>query len=123
MSLPYPPWWIAQAEKRRAELSAGVDRLRRVLPQLAGVRGALIFGSYARNEVGPESDLDLIVVQETTLPLLERGADLRGPLFAALQSTYDLLVYTPEEYERYARQIPFVAQACREGIWLGIGPD
>lgn len=38
--------------------------LRRIVPPLAEARGlkrALVFGSYARGEAGPDSDIDIIV--------------------------------------------------------------
>lgn len=117
---PFPAWWRARAKTRRERLDAAVQRLKIVLPMLAGVRGALVFGSYARDEVGPESDLDLIVVQDTTLPQTQRGDDFRA--VAGLGVPYDLVVYTPEQYERLGRERPFIAQAIREGLWIDAAP-
>lgn len=36
------------------------------------LRGVLVFGSWARNELGPESDIDLLIVVEDRLDI-ERG--------------------------------------------------
>lgn len=118
MALPYPPWWLERAAGRKAELDASVERLRALLPTLPSIHGALLFGSYARDTVGPDSDLDLIVIQETDEPILSRGTELRGPLFEALRVPYDLIVYSPTEYERFSRELSFVAQARDEGIWI-----
>ena len=41
-----------------------LSELRRIVPPLVearGLRRALLFGSYARGEAGPDSDIDLIV--------------------------------------------------------------
>jgi predicted nucleotidyltransferase len=70
----------------------------------------LLFGSMTgdENEVGPWSDLDLVVVQSTTLRFLDRIK----ALMALLQPRVglDLLVYTPEEFEQMKAQRPFFQQ-------------
>lgn len=57
---------------------------------------AWLFGSFARNEERPGSDLDLIVVKNTERPFLERAREFDDlwSIFPAL----DLLVYTPKEF-------------------------
>lgn len=111
-----PQWWIERAAVRRSALDAAVVRLRARLGQYAGVRGALVFGSYARGEVGPDSDLDLIVVRDTDLPQMQRDDDLRASL--DLGVPYDLVTLTPEQYERLPRERSFYEQAVREGLWI-----
>ena len=121
--IPYPDWWIQRASARRVALDDAVARLKQALPELPQVQGVLIFGSYVRGDIGPESDLDLIFVQETDQPLIERGAELREALFPILGVPYDLIVYTPEEYQTFTREWPFAAQARNEGIWLDARPS
>jgi predicted nucleotidyltransferase len=99
-----------------AELDLGVERLRSALPAFSGVRGALVFGSYARHDVGPDSDLDVIVVRETDLPRFRRDDDIRGAL--RLGVPYDLITLTPEQFARLPKEVEFYAQAVREGIWI-----
>jgi predicted nucleotidyltransferase len=65
----------------------------------AGAQRAVAFGSFARGTQDAHSDLDLAVVLETDLPRLERHLPLAG-LFEASPVGLDLLVYTPEEFER-----------------------
>jgi predicted nucleotidyltransferase len=55
-----------------------------------------LFGSQARGEAGSLSDINLILVKRTTLPLLERLQEVRRFLPAGL-GHLDLLVYTPDE--------------------------
>lgn len=73
-------------------------RARRPL-RAAGVERAIAFGSYARGTADGYSDLDLLVVLDTELPLPERFREL-GPLLDALPVTVELLVVTPEEFRR-----------------------
>ena len=55
-----------------------------------------VFGSFARDDVGLRSDLDLLVVRETSLRGPMRGEDLA--IDALLGIEYDLIVLTPHEY-------------------------
>src|SRR5579859_817719 len=57
----------------------------------------IAFGSYARGEQGPDSDLDLIVEMETDRPFFERSVDIQA-IFGLRDWAMDLLVYTPSEY-------------------------
>lgn len=59
----------------------------------------IAFGSYARGEHGPDSDLDLIVEMESQKSFWERTGDV-GALFVPRDWALDLLVYTPEELEQ-----------------------
>lgn len=62
----------------------------------------ILFGSLARGETHEDSDIDLIIVKDTGASYGERVKALlpvlRGRLVGA-----DILVYTPEEYERGKR--------------------
>ncbi len=64
----------------------------------AGVKRAIVFGSWARGEADGFSDLDLAVVLDTSLPRPERALALTRELEDALPVTVDLLVYTPDEF-------------------------
>jgi uncharacterized protein len=57
----------------------------------------IAFGSYARGDHGPNSDLDLIVEMETDRPFYQRSVDVAS-IFGLRDWSMDLLVYTPEEY-------------------------
>ena len=60
----------------------------------------ILFGSWARGERGPHSDIDLLIIQESTLPRPQRYAQVRR-LFWGMGLPMDILVYTPEEFARY----------------------
>ena len=95
--------WGAGA-RRRSRLEAELERIVRALPGL-GVRRALLFGSLARGDVGGQSDLDLILIVDTSEPFVERCARFYQALAPAVGM--DLLVYTSDEFE-----------AMREGLFL-----
>ena len=77
---------------RREEVVAFLrDRLRD-----RQVLHAFLFGSMVAGGAGAWSDIDLIVVQETTLPFIERAREF-SDLFD-LGVPVDVLVYTPDEF-------------------------
>lgn len=78
-------------------------------------RRVLVFGSYARGEAGPESDLDLFIEMETDRRPPERAADVAA-LFGLRPWPLDVVVYTPEEVERLrGRGGTLLARIEREG--------
>ena len=58
----------------------------------------ILFGSAARREAGEESDIDLVVIAESSQPFFDRI----GRALALYQGKRDVhvLVYTPAEWER-----------------------
>jgi len=78
----------------------------------------ILFGSYARGDATEHSDLDLLIITDTTLPKPKRSA----PIYSYLRDypfSKDIIVHTPEETESY-RDLPgaLVRRALREGIVL-----
>lgn len=117
--VPYPTWWVERAARRREELDAAVERLRAAIRSAPEIVGALVYGSYASGHVGPESDLDLMVV--TTLPVVaaDPGARyVRIRKILDLRVASDMFVYAPEEFARLRDERSFFAQAWREGLWI-----
>lgn len=100
---PPPTTLEALAERLRAYLSGTeVDR-------------AIVFGSYARGDADLASDLDLVLIERTEQPFVERGR-AHLPLFR-LGLGVDLLVYTPEEYARMkAAGNPLIQRIEEEGV-------
>jgi predicted nucleotidyltransferase len=60
----------------------------------------LLFGSYAEGTATEDSDLDLIVVMQSSEPRYKRSASVRK-LFWPPKVSMDILVYTPEEVEQW----------------------
>lgn len=66
----------------------------------------ILFGSYGAGVVDEWSDLDLVLVKETSASFLDRTRqvlDLLQPRVGL-----DVLVYTPQEFERLSRERAFV---------------
>ncbi len=58
----------------------------------------ILFGSYAMGTQNNDSDLDLIIIQDTDLPIQKRGLDIRLSLIGS-KIPIDLLVFTKSEFE------------------------
>ena len=78
-------------------------------------RQIILFGSRAREEARPNSDIDLLVIAESVEPRYRRAAPLYGAL-SDIPVPMDILVYRPEEVHEWS-QVPqaFVTTAIREG--------
>ena len=86
----------ARAAARRALLERGIERFVAICSERPDVRAVYVFGSYARGEVRPRSDLDLLVVRETDVRRIDRDLDLR--LAFDVPIGIDVIVVTPQEY-------------------------
>ena len=75
----------------------------------------ILFGSYARGQANENSDVDLMIVAESSLPRFKRSRELYR-LFRPYPFGMDLVVYTPEEIEKGKKSpISFVSRVMREG--------
>ena len=81
------------------------------------VRKILLFGSFARDDYGARSDLDLLLVLcRSDKPAGERTADYMD---AAAAYPTDILAYTEEEIESGLRAgNPFIAGLLRDAVQL-----
>jgi predicted nucleotidyltransferase len=60
----------------------------------------ILFGSYAHGQATEQSDLDLLVVASTNLPVRDRFRTIRR-LLADFPIAFDVYLKTPEEFERW----------------------
>ena len=75
----------------------------------------VLFGSRARGESRPDSDLDFLVIEEHVASKLEEMVNLRDAL-AALDVPVDIVVVSRDEAERgRARPGSLVRRALSEG--------
>lgn len=103
--------WKEPTRWRREDLLAALRRRLR-----GRVREAYVFGSYARGDAEAESDLELILVAETTAPWPGR-ARAYFDLYR-LGLALDVLVYTPAEWAAMERgRHPLFA---RRREWLAV---
>lgn len=59
----------------------------------------IIFGSYANGLQNVDSDLDILIVQDSDLPMHKRGFDIRMSLIDTM-IPMDILIYTKSEFEQ-----------------------
>ena len=99
-----------------------LDVLRLALaPYLKGARKAIVFGSVARGDADAWSDLDLVIVVDTTRPFLERYRDFEG--LYDVWPRLDLLIYTPAELaQMQAEGRPFIEHVLGEGVVMHEAP-
>lgn len=78
----------------------------------------ILFGSHARGEAGPDSDVDLLVVMAVEGSKRRKATEIDGAL-ADRTIPLDLIVVTPEEFERARHQVGSVLRpASTEGLVL-----
>ncbi len=110
-----PPCACDNIGRMKAAVIRDLDALQeRLAPHLRNARIAIVFGSVARDEADEWSDLDLVIVADTTRPFLERYLDFEG--IYGVWPRLDLLIYTPEEFTRmHAEGRAFIQHVLDEG--------
>jgi predicted nucleotidyltransferase len=75
----------------------------------------VLFGSRARGSARPDSDIDILIVEESDLPRYKRAPRYLRALVGLFPSK-DIVVWTPNEIEEWDR-VPnaFITTALREG--------
>lgn len=111
------------AETVLRALKSWADAQAEARPGLAALG---YFGSYARNQAGFGSDIDVIaIVEHSEVSYLERTRDWP---FERLPVPADLLVFTVEEWDRLQRRRGrFARVLAQEAVWVvgappGSGP-
>jgi len=84
---------------------AGLDKVVRTLAGTGVVTKVILFGSYAKGEETPDSDIDLCVLtpleEEKTLDVT---VDLHVKLFNVLEKSLDLLTYNQDFFAARAKK-------------------
>jgi len=92
-----------------------LEQVTRTIVEHFHPRRIVLFGSYARAEARPDSDLDLFIEMETSHRPPERAIEVSA-VFGLRPWPLDLVIYTPEEVRRL-RHVPgsLLATIEREG--------
>jgi uncharacterized protein len=100
--------------ERHAILKEALEQILRTLRTQYHPEKVILFGSMATNEVEEWSDLDLVVIKDTSLPFLQRSKEVA--LLCLAPVGVDYLVYTPDEFDQMlAEGNPFTAEVVRTG--------
>ncbi|HFD39732.1 MAG TPA: nucleotidyltransferase domain-containing protein [Anaerolineae bacterium] len=93
-------------QARRALLEQELNRWLPLLIAHEQPDKIILFGSYRSGQIGEWSDLDLVVIKRTQEPFLDRTRRVLNLLKP--QVGVDVLVYTPEEFERLSQERAFI---------------
>lgn len=95
-------------------LEEAVERIRAV----GFPKRIVLFGSRARGDARPDSDLDLLIVEESDLPRYRRSGRYRRALLGLFPSK-DIVVWTPQEIAEW-QSVPnaFITSILAEGKTL-----
>lgn len=104
------PMMFRFAEQRRELLQAEFLRMASELPALGAAR-FYAAGDLAAGSVGPESDLEIVVVQETEEPFRRRADFFTAHLRPNVGTQF--WVYTPQEAEALAESDPLLRRTLR----------
>jgi predicted nucleotidyltransferase len=111
---------MQSAANRRAALGEFVKRIKQALP--ANVVDVRLFGSEARGDATPDSDLDVLVVVQPDaerVPLEDRVIDLAFDVNVAYGVYISPRVVTPGILnDPVWRETPFLKNVARESIPL-----
>ena len=93
-----------------------IDALVRRIVERIQPQKVIIFGSYAKGTATMRSDLDILVIKETELPMPNRADNLR-PMLSRILIPVDVHFYTPEEVEEFGKeQFSFINSVLKSGI-------
>ncbi|MCC5789619.1 MAG: nucleotidyltransferase domain-containing protein [Opitutales bacterium] len=94
---------------RSEEIQKEVEKIIDLVSQDSSVKSVFLFGSSAHpHELHEDSDLDLCIVQETNLRFYDRLAEWIDRIEPEVG--LDIIVYTPEEFEKLSRENQFVSE-------------
>jgi predicted nucleotidyltransferase len=102
------------AKARQKRLEAELERFLPLLQEQYEAERILLFGSLAAEEVHEWSDIDLVIVKDTSRRFLDRTKDVMDLLRPPLGVGIDILVYTPEEFDQMAKERLFFRQEIVE---------
>jgi predicted nucleotidyltransferase len=99
-------------------MAVDTDVLEEIVHRIVAVANPeriLVFGSAARGEMGPNSDIDLLVIKSGDYHRGRLTEEIYMSLFG-VGAAVDVVVATPEDVERYRDEpATVIAPALRDG--------
>jgi predicted nucleotidyltransferase len=95
-----------------------LDEVVRRILTVGSPHKIVLFGSWARGNARPDSDLDLLIIEDSALPRYRRSARYRRALCGVFPAK-DVVVWTPSEVEEW-KAVPnaFISTVLSEGRLL-----
>jgi predicted nucleotidyltransferase len=105
---------VPTIDKRKRIPQKAIDQVVKQIVEQFKPQKIILFGSYARGNPRPESDVDLLVVMETPLKGSQQSLEIRH--YLGVMFGLDLLVYTPQHLkERVEMGDWFLRDVLKEG--------
>ena len=84
-------------KKKRVRIPAAVrDMVKRIVKRFRPEK-VILFGSHARGDAGPDSDVDLLVVMDVAGSVREKRLEIRETLYD-VPLPLDIIVSRPEDF-------------------------
>lgn len=77
-----------------------IEGIKQMIVKTVSPEKIILFGSYASGEPSEESDIDLVVIWDSSINYHERNMKIRR-LFPHRDFSLDVFVFTPEEETKY----------------------
>lgn len=101
-----------RARERNQVQDSIQEMVRRIAAQFHPDK-IILFGSHARGDARPDSDVDLLVVMHPNGSKRARAVEIYG-LLAGMGVPKDVIVVTPEEFEAYRDAPGTVIRTARQ---------
>jgi predicted nucleotidyltransferase len=88
---------VPRARKKRVSVPEQIDRMVKRIVKRFHPEQIILFGSQARGDAGPDSDVDLLVVMRVEGSISEKRLEIRLAL-PDLPVPVDVIVTTPEDF-------------------------
>ncbi len=106
--------YVPTIDERKRIPQEAIDEVVRQIAEKFHPQKIILFGSYARGNPRPESDVDLLVVMDTPLKESRQSLEIRRHL--GVMFGLDLMVYTPAQLKkRVDMQDWFLRDILKEG--------
>jgi uncharacterized protein len=100
---------------KKDEVKTQIDRMVKRIVRRFRPQKVILFGSHARADAGPDSDVDLLIVMPVTGSNREKRIEIRLALHD-IKVPKDILVSTPEEFAARMDTVGTIEwPAAREG--------
>ncbi|MHA1263231.1 MAG: nucleotidyltransferase domain-containing protein [Candidatus Freyarchaeota archaeon] len=104
--------------KKNKEIAGVLSRIKEHAEKIEGVKKVILYGSYARNEAGKHSDIDILVVVEDNIDTKRVEVEM-DDLFDILleeKKLVSLIVVKESLFENY--KSPLFLNVKEEGVLL-----
>jgi predicted nucleotidyltransferase len=110
----HPDLAVPTIDVRERIPNSVIESLARQIAEKFSPQKIILFGSYARGNPRPESDVDILVVMDTSMREVEQSIEISQQIDYLFG--LDLLVYTPSHLkERLEMGDAFIQDILKEG--------